>query len=122
MQITKEKEKRALIAMSGGVDSSMAAKMTLEQGFECVGCTMKLFENEDAGIDPQRSCCSLDDVEDARSVATKLGMPYYVFNYTDVFRRCVMDKFAESYANGKTPNPCIDCNNFLKFRKLLRRA
>ena len=122
MQITKEKEKRALIAMSGGVDSSMAAKMTLEQGFECVGCTMKLFENEDAGIDPQRSCCSLDDAEDARNVATKLGMPYYVFNYTEVFRRCVMDKFAESYASGKTPNPCIDCNNFLKFRKLLRRA
>ena len=113
---------KALIAMSGGVDSSMAAKLTLEEGIECIGCTMKLFENEDAGVEARRTCCSLDDVEDARSVARKLGIPYYVFNYRDVFRSCVMEKFARSYAEGKTPNPCIDCNRYLKFGRLMLRA
>ena len=113
---------KALIAMSGGVDSSMAAKLTIEKGIECIGCTMKLFENEDAGLKTQRTCCSLDDVEDARSVARRLNMPFYVFNYKDEFRSCVMEKFVRSYAEGKTPNPCIDCNRYLKFDKLLQRA
>ena len=123
--------KKALIAMSGGVDSSVAAKLTQEAGFDCIGCTMKLFDPEDAGLadycaltpdGPQRTCCSIDDVEDARKVAERLGMPYYVFNFRQQFRSCVMDKFVESYSHGRTPNPCIDCNRYLKFAELLQRA
>lgn len=118
----KNKTKKALIAMSGGVDSSLAAKLMVEQGFECIGCTMKLYNNQDAGIERTRTCCSLDDVEDARSVAYKLGMPFYVFNFTDAFRDTVIRKFIESYEKGITPNPCIDCNRYMKFDKLYERA
>ena len=113
---------KALIAMSGGVDSSLAAKLMKDNGFDCIGCTMKLYHNEDAGIESSRTCCSLDDVEDARSVAYKLGMPFYVFNFTDAFRDTVIRKFIESYENGITPNPCIDCNRYMKFDKLYERA
>lgn len=113
---------KALIAMSGGVDSSLAAKLMKDKGFDCVGCTMKLYHNEDVGIERSRTCCSLDDVEDARSVAYKLGMPFYVFNFTDAFRDTVIRKFIESYEKGITPNPCIDCNRYMKFEKLLERA
>ena len=113
---------KALIAMSGGVDSSLAAKLMKDKGFDCIGCTMKLYHNEDAGIESSRTCCSLDDVEDARSVAYKLGIPFYVFNFTDAFRDTVIRKFIESYENGITPNPCIDCNRYMKFDKLYERA
>jgi len=113
--------KKALIAMSGGVDSSVAALLTKEAGFSCIGCTMKLYDlPEDTSC--ERSCCSLRDTEDARSVAYRLGMPYYVFNFKDEFYREVIDTFIRSYENGKTPNPCIDCNRFLKFGKLFDRA
>lgn len=108
--------------MSGGVDSSLAAKLMKDKGFDCIGCTMKLYHNEDAGIESSRTCCSLDDVEVARSVAYKLGMPFYVFNFTDAFRDTVIRKFIESYENGITPNPCIDCNRYMKFDKLYERA
>ena len=114
--------KKALIAMSGGVDSSLAAKLMKDRGFDCIGCTMKLYHNEDAGIERSRTCCSLDDVEDARSVAYKLGMPFYVFNFTDAFREKVISKFIESYEKGITPNPCIDCNRYMKFEKLFEQA
>ncbi|MGN1098656.1 MAG: tRNA 2-thiouridine(34) synthase MnmA, partial [Clostridia bacterium] len=107
--------KKAMIAMSGGVDSSVAAYLIKKQGYDCMGATMKLFHNEDAGIPREKSCCSLEDVEDARSVAYKLGIPYYVFNFTDLFKEAVMDKFVLAYENGATPNPCIDCNRYLKF-------
>lgn len=113
---------KALIAMSGGVDSSLAAKLMKDKGFDCIGCTMKLYHNEDAGIESSRTCCSLDDVEDARSVAYKLGMPFYVFNFTEAFRDTVIRKFIESYEKGITPNPCIDCNRYMKFDKLFERA
>ena len=113
---------KALIAMSGGVDSSLAAKLMKDKGFDCIGCTMKLYHNEDAGIESSRTCCSLDDVEDARSVAYKLGIPFYLFNFTDAFRDTVIRKFIESYENGITPNPCIDCNRYMKFDKLYERA
>lgn len=93
-----------------------------DKGFDCIGCTMKLYHNEDAGIESSRTCCSLDDVEAARSVAYKLGMPFYVFNFTDAFRDTVIRKFIESYENGITPNPCIDCNRYMKFDKLYERA
>ena len=114
--------KRALIAMSGGVDSSLAAKLMQDDGYECIGCTMRLFHNEDAGLERSRTCCSLEDVEDARSVADELGMRFYVFNFTDDFRNTVIRRFVESYQNGITPNPCIDCNRYMKFGKLFDRA
>ena len=113
---------KILVAMSGGVDSSVAAKLLTDAGNDCVGCTMKLYDNADAGIDRSHTCCSLDDVEDARSVAHSLGMDYFVFNFSDDFRKKVIDKFVDSYLRGRTPNPCIDCNRFMKFDKLFDRA
>lgn len=113
---------RALIAMSGGVDSSFAAKIMLERGFDCVGCTMKLYSNEDIVIKNAKTCCSLDDVEDAHEVCRQLGIPYHVFNFKEEFRHQVIDKFVDCYEHGRTPNPCIDCNRYLKFGKLYERA
>ena len=113
--------KKALIAMSGGVDSSVAALLMQQKGYACTGVTMKLFENEQAGIKREKTCCSLDDVEDARSVAYRLHMPYYVFNFTANFEEEVMDRFVYAYAHGFTPNPCIDCNRYLKFQRLYQR-
>lgn len=111
-----------MIAMSGGVDSSIAAYLVRRQGYACIGCTMKLYDNADIGVSCRRTCCSLDDVEDARSVAFQLGMPYYVFNFTKDFREKVIQKFVQSYESGATPNPCIDCNRYMKFDKLYERA
>lgn len=113
---------KVLIAMSGGVDSSVAAYLMKERGCDCVGVTMKLFANEDVGLKKEHSCCSLDDVEDARQVARKLGIPHYVFNFSDRFADCVIRRFIDDYEHGRTPNPCIDCNRFLKFDALFRRA
>lgn len=113
--------KKAIIAMSGGVDSSVAALLTKESGDECIGATMKLYNNEDIGVHREKTCCSLDDVEDARSVAYQMDMPYYVFNFTADFYTEVMDRFVEAYENGCTPNPCIDCNRYLKFDKMFHR-
>lgn len=113
---------KALIAMSGGVDSSVAALLMLEQGYACIGVTMKLFDNEAIGVTKEHSCCSLDDVLDARSVAAKLGMPYFVFNFADRFKKDVIDRFVNAYMAGATPNPCIDCNRYLKFDQLFERA
>lgn len=108
--------------MSGGVDSSVTAKLLCDAGNECIGCTMKLYRNEDAGIPTGHTCCSLDDVEDARRVAYHLGMAYYVFNFTDDFAARVIDPFAAAYRSGRTPNPCIECNRHMKFDKLYTRA
>lgn len=114
-------KKKALIAMSGGVDSSIAALLTCKTGDECEGITLKLYHNEDIGVDRQKTCCSLDDIEDARAVSRKLGMRFYVFNFTDCFKETVIDHFTEAYLQGATPNPCIDCNKYLKFGKLMQR-
>lgn len=113
---------KALIAMSGGVDSSVSALLMKQQGYECIGCTMKLFDKDDLGLEQESSCCSLSDVEDARSVAHRLDMKYYVFNFCDGFKEQVIGKFADSYIEGRTPNPCIDCNRYMKFEKLYLRA
>ena len=115
-------EKRALIAMSGGVDSSVAACLMKRSGYQCIGATMRLFDNSILEDGQESTCCSLDDVEDARSVAYRLNIPHYVFNFTDDFRERVMDKFVRCYECGATPNPCIDCNRYLKFEHLLRRG
>lgn len=113
--------KKAIIAMSGGVDSSVAAFFMKEQGFDCIGATMKLYDNENIGISKEKTCCSLDDIADARAVATRLGMPYYVFNFKDEFDKKVIEKFVSTYEAGGTPNPCIECNRHLKFEKLMLR-
>ncbi len=115
-------ENKALIAMSGGVDSSVAAALMLEKGYDCIGVTMKLFQNEDVYVSKEHSCCSLDDVEDARSVAYSLHMRHYVFNFSDDFAAQVIDRFVRAYEKGLTPNPCIDCNRYMKFDLLYRRA
>jgi tRNA-specific 2-thiouridylase len=114
--------KKVLVAMSGGVDSSVAAALLKDSGYECLGATMRLYHNDDAGLPQESTCCSLDDIEDARSVAYRLGMHYYVFDFSADFKRMVIDRFIDAYEQGLTPNPCIDCNRYLKFERLYRRA
>jgi tRNA-specific 2-thiouridylase len=112
----------ALVAMSGGVDSSVAALLLVQAGFDCTGAMMKLFDNEDVGVSRDKSCCSLEDSAYARSVAACLSIPFYVFNFAGAFREQVIRRFAEAYENGATPNPCVDCNRYLKFDRFLHRA
>ena len=99
----------------------MAALLTKETGDECIGATMKLFHNEDIGVKREKTCCSLDDVEDARNVCYRMGIRYYVFNFSERFKEDVMDRFVDAYEHGATPNPCIDCNRYLKFDKMFQR-
>ncbi|MDR0511998.1 MAG: tRNA 2-thiouridine(34) synthase MnmA [Treponema sp.] len=109
-------KKRALVAMSGGVDSAVAAILMQESGYGCIGATMKLIKNGGS------KCCSLSDINVARAIAWKLGIPHYVLNCTEDFDRYVIKPFVNSYIEGNTPNPCIECNRYLKFVFLLRRA
>lgn len=114
---------KVMVGMSGGVDSSVAALLLLHGGYEVVGATLKLFSNDEIDIDSKmRTCCSLSDVEDARRVAHRLGFDHFVFNFGDEFKKTVIQKFIDSYNSAKTPNPCIDCNKYIKFSKMLERA
>lgn len=114
--------RKALIAMSGGVDSSVSAALMVQQGYECIGVNMKLHAGAAEDDIGGKTCCSLTDAEDARSVCRRLGMPFYVFNFTEDFAREVIDRFVCAYECGATPNPCIDCNKYMKFSKLYDRA
>ena len=111
-----------MIAMSGGVDSSVAALRMQKAGYDCIGVTMKLYDNEEIGLPKGNTCCSLDDTEDARQVCYRLGIPHYVVNFREDFSEKVIDRFVAAYERGDTPNPCIDCNRFLKFARLFDRA
>lgn len=112
---------RVLVAMSGGVDSSVAAALMLEQGHEVVGVTLKQWEEPDGTL-PTAGCCTVADAEDARRVADRLDIPYYVLDYVDEFRAAVVDDFGRSYLEGRTPNPCIECNRRVRFGALLERV
>lgn len=113
---------KCLIAMSGGVDSSVAAYLIKDQGYECIGATMKLLDGGKIVLNEEHRCCSKKDIEDARAVAHKLGMEHLLFDFSDCFCEKVVDKFVRAYESGQTPNPCIECNRYLKFEKLFREA
>ncbi|MDP3985102.1 MAG: tRNA 2-thiouridine(34) synthase MnmA, partial [Acidimicrobiia bacterium] len=112
---------RVLVAMSGGVDSSVAAALMKEAGHEVMGVTLKLWQGPN-GEAPTAGCCTVGDAEDARRVAAQLDIPYYVFDYTSHFHSGVVDHFVGDYLNGRTPNPCVECNRTVKFSRLLDQA
>lgn len=114
------KKARVLVAMSGGVDSSVAAAMLVREGYDVVGATMKL--HSDGAEVPDKPCCSLDSVNDARRIAERIGIPHYVLNLEKSFGRDVLDDFVSEYATGRTPIPCVRCNTFTKFRDLVQKA
>lgn len=116
-------KKKVVVGMSGGVDSSVAAYLLREQGYEVIGVTMQIWqkENEDV-VSENGGCCGLSAVEDARRVAERLGIPHYVMNFRDEFQDKVIDYFMKEYLAGKTPNPCIACNRYVKWESLLRRS
>jgi len=118
------KRERVAVAMSGGVDSSVAAALLLEQGYDVVGLTMQIWprDQEQDACPGVRACCGIDAVTDARRVAQMLGIPHYVINLRDAFQRLVIDEFCAEYVRGRTPNPCIRCNTYVKFGDLLHRA
>ncbi len=118
--MTAASTRRILVAMSGGVDSSVTAALLADQGHDVIGVTMKLFCYGDDV--PNRPCCSLDSIVDAASVAEKIGIPHYVLNFEDKFNEAVIQNFVSEYAQGRTPIPCVRCNSFTKFRDLLAHA
>ena len=114
---------KVVVGMSGGVDSSVAAWLLQKQGYEVIGVTMQVWQDEEPGIlEENGGCCGLSAVEDARRVAWQLGIPHYVMNFKREFKAHVMDYFAEEYISGRTPNPCIACNRFVKWEALLKRS
>ena len=115
-------KKKVVVGMSGGVDSSVAAYLLKEQGYDVIGITLRMSPDNDETIENEGGCCSLSGVEDARRVCDRIGIPFYVLNFKDVFKEKVIDYFIDEYMVGKTPNPCIACNKHIKFDALLRKA
>lgn len=114
--------KKVIVAMSGGVDSSAAAALLMEQGFDVTGITLNVWPSEQSGLACSRTCCSITDVDDARHVCNKLGIPHYVLNMQEIFKRDVIDYFFSEYMRGRTPNPCIACNAHVKFEAMMQKA
>ena len=115
--------KKVVIGMSGGVDSSVAAWLLKQQGYDVIGVTMQIWQEEDDEIvEENGGCCGLSAVDDARRVAERIGIPYYVMNFREVFREKVIDNFVSEYEKGRTPNPCIVCNRYVKWEALLEKA
>lgn len=117
-----QRDRNAVIAMSGGVDSSVAAYLMTKNGYTCIGATMRLFRNPDIGICSFHTCCSQKDIDDASDVAFMLNIPYEILDFTADFKEKIIEKFIKTYEAGGTPNPCIDCNRYMKFDKLLDYA
>ena len=122
MKTQSTKKKRVLVAMSGGVDSSVAAALLLDQGYEVIGVTMQVWDYSDSDCEAGfGTCCSSLDVEDARAVAQILNIPFYVINCENEFKNRVIDPFLDSYKKGETPIPCLNCNTYLKFDYLIKK-
>ncbi len=114
--------KKVVVGMSGGVDSSVTALLLKKQGYDVTGVTLNIWQKEDESNVCEKSCCGLEAVNDARKVCDKLGIPFYVFNFKDIFKEKVIDYFAFEYMKGRTPNPCNACNRYVKFEALLNKA